>query len=170
MTTLDTPATLAPGNRLPLVDGTLVVLVGIPGCGKSTLASQYPASWRVCLDEYRLAATDDMADQSATPVAVQIQNLLLDARLARGLTTLADATNVFAHVRAGLLARARYWQRPAVAVLFDVPLAIAEAQNADRERVVPGDVLHDLHAQMPTAEQLHAEGFTAVYLAPRSDR
>ncbi|MFJ2202366.1 AAA family ATPase [Streptomyces violaceusniger] len=165
MTTLDTPAILTPGSRLPLADGTLAVLVGIPGCGKSTFVGQYPASWRVCLDEYRLAASDDMADQSATPVAVQIQNLILDARLARGRTTLADSTNVFAHVRAGLLARARYWQRPAVAVLFDVPLATAEAQNAARERVVPSHVLHDLHAQLPTADQLHAEGFTVVYLA-----
>lgn len=61
MTTLDTPATLTPGSRLPLADGTLAVLVGIPGCGKSTFAAQYPASWRVCLDEYRLAATDDFS-------------------------------------------------------------------------------------------------------------
>ncbi|MFC0602245.1 ATP-binding protein [Streptomyces palmae] len=165
MTTLNTSDTLTPDSRLPLADGTLAVLVGIPGCGKSTFAGKYPASWRVCLDEYRLAATDDMADQSATPVAAQIQNLILDARLARGRTTLVDSTNVFAHVRAGLLARARYWQRPTAAVLFDVPLATAQAQNATRERIVPSHVLHDLHAQMPTADQLHTEGFTAVYLA-----
>lgn len=106
-----------------------------------------------------------MTDQSATPVAAQIQNLLLDARLARGRTTVADSTNVFPHVRAGLLARARYWQRPAVAVLFDVPLATAQAQNAARERVVPSHVLHDFHAQLPPPGQLHAEGFTAVHLA-----
>ncbi|MEV4506001.1 hypothetical protein [Streptomyces klenkii] len=29
-----------------------------------------------------------MTDQSATPIAAQIQNLLLDARLARKLTTI----------------------------------------------------------------------------------
>lgn len=151
-------------SRLAFPDGALAVLVGIPGCGKSTFAAQYPASWRVCLDEYRLAATDEMTDQSATPVAAQIQNLLLDARLARGRITVVDSTNVFTHVRAGLLARARYWQRPIVAVLFDVPLATAQAQNAARERVVPSHVLRDLHAQMPTTDQLHAEGFTAVHL------
>jgi len=145
--------------------GTLVVLVGIPGCGKSTLAARYPATWRVCLDEYRLAATDDMTDQSATPVAAQIQGLLLDARLARGRTTVVDSTNVFAHVRAGLLARARYWRRPAVAVLFDVPLAAAHAQNAGRERIVPPHVLDDLQAHVPTVDELLAEGFTAVRLA-----
>ncbi|WP_274919444.1 ATP-binding protein [Streptomyces sp. WZ-12] len=165
MTTLDTTPPLPPGSRLPLADGTLAVLVGVPGCGKSTFAAQYPPSWRVCLDEYRLAATDDMKDQSATPVAAQIQNLLLDARLARGRTTLVDSTNVFAHVRAGLLARAGYWQSPVVAVLFDVPLATAQAQNAERERVVSSHVLDDLQAHLPTVDQLHAEGFTAVHLA-----
>ncbi|MFC9602472.1 AAA family ATPase [Streptomyces niveus] len=108
-----------------------------PGCGKSTFTARYPASWRVCLDVYRRLATDSEADQSATPAASEIQNLLLDARLSRGLRTVVDSTNVFGHVRAGLTARARYWQRPAVAVLFDVPLATAEGQNAARGRVVP---------------------------------
>jgi len=155
------------GSRLPLplVAGALAVLVGVPGSGKSHLAARYPASWRVCLDVYRELATDDMTDQSATPVAAQIQDLLLDARLARGLTTLVDATNIYLHVRTKLLARARYWQRPIVAVLFDVPLSVAHARNAGRERVVAPQVLDDLNAQMPTADQLLAEGFTAVYLA-----
>lgn len=71
MTTLDTQTTVAPlGIRLPLASGVLAVLVGIPGCGKSTFASQYPASWRVCLDEYRLAATDDMTSSPARPPTV----------------------------------------------------------------------------------------------------
>ncbi|MFF5147852.1 AAA family ATPase [Streptomyces sp. NPDC013157] len=151
-------------HPLTLPAGTLCTLIGPPGCGKSTFAARYPASWRVCLDLYRLAATDSEADQSATPVAAEIQNLLLDARLARGLITLADSTNVLAHVRAGLLARARYWQRPTVAVLFDVPLGIVEAQNAGRDRVVPPHIVRDLHAQLPSFEQLLAEGFGQVHL------
>ncbi|MEV7980830.1 AAA family ATPase [Streptomyces sp. NPDC086519] len=152
-------------HPLTLPAGTLCTLIGPPGCGKSTFAARYPASWRICLDLYRLAATDSEADQSATPVAAEIQNLLLDARLARGLIILADATNVFAHVRTGLLARARYWQRPTVAVLFDVPLDTVEAQNASRDRVVPTHIVRDLHAQLPSFEQLLAEGFGQVHLA-----
>ena len=41
-----------------LVPGTLCVLIGPPGCGKSTFAAQWPASWRVSLDTYRELATD----------------------------------------------------------------------------------------------------------------
>jgi len=44
-------------------------------------------------------------------------------------------------------------------------LTTTQAQNVGQERVVPHHVLHDLHAQMPTADQLHAEGFAAVHLA-----
>ncbi|MFG2220448.1 AAA family ATPase [Streptomyces sp. NPDC048685] len=146
------------------VPGTLCVLIGPPGSGKSTFAARYPDSWRVCLDTYRRLATDDEADQSATPVAAEIQSLLLDARLSRGLAVLVDSTNVFPHVRAGLLARARYWQRPAVAVLFDVPLATVEAQNAGRDRVVPLHIVREHHQLLPDVEQLHREGFAAVHL------
>ncbi|MFB6507523.1 MULTISPECIES: AAA family ATPase [unclassified Streptomyces] len=151
-------------DPLHIPTGTLCALIGPPGCGKSTFASRYPASWRVCLDEYRLAATDQMADQSATPVAAQIQTLLLDARLSRNLPVLVDSTNVFPHVRAGLLARARYWQRPSIAVLFDIPLATVEAQNASRDRVVPLHIVREHHQLLPTPDQLRAEGFAAVHL------
>jgi predicted kinase len=149
-------------NQLIIAPGTLVVLIGISGSGKSTYAAQYPPSCVVCLDTYRQMATDDAADQSATPVAAQIQDLLLDARLARGRTCVVDSTNLMPHVRAGLLARARYWQRPTTAVLFDVPLAVAEVQNAARSRVVPTDVLHAQHQQLPSIEQLRSEGFGKV--------
>jgi predicted kinase len=152
-------------DPLNLPAGTLCALIGPPGSGKSTFAARYPDSWRVCLDAFRKAATDSEADQSATPVAAEIQNLLLDARLSRALTTLVDSTNLFPHVRAGLLARARYWQRPATAVLFDVPLATVETQNATRDRVVPTHVVRDLHRQLPTAAQLRREGFRTVHLA-----
>ncbi|GAA4694313.1 AAA family ATPase [Streptomyces youssoufiensis] len=134
-----------------------------PGSGKSTFAARYPDTWRVCLDSYRRLATDVEADQSATPVAAEIQALLLDARLSRGLTAVVDSTNVFPHVRAGLLARARYWRRPAVAVLFDLPLPTVEAQNAGRDRVVPLHIVREHHQLLPGLADLRQEGFDAVH-------
>ncbi|MFF1908241.1 AAA family ATPase [Kitasatospora sp. NPDC058218] len=143
--------------------GTLVVLVGGSGAGKTTFATRrWPASWRLNLDSYREMATDSAADQSATPVADQVQTLLLDARLSRALTTVIDSTGLYAHVRASLLARARYWQRPACAVLFDVSLERRRLQSSGRERVVPDHVLLDQERLMPSAEQLLGEGFARV--------
>ncbi|MGW7444988.1 AAA family ATPase [Kitasatospora sp. NPDC054795] len=149
--------------NLTLDPGTLTVLVGLSGAGKSTYAARWPASWTLNLDSYREMATDDAADQSATPVALQIQDLFLDARLSRRLTTIIDSTTLLPHARAHLLARARYWQRPCVAVLVDTPLDQCRRQNAARARVVPDHVLTDQHSQLPTVERLLGEGFHAVH-------
>ncbi|WP_301274322.1 AAA family ATPase [Streptomyces sp. RKCA744] len=116
----------------------------------------------MCSASTRRSNREDDADQSATPTAAQIQNLLLEARLARGLTTVVDSTNVLPHVRAGLLARARYYQRSSVAIFFDLPLDICQARNTARARQVPKDVVRELHQMTPTAEQLTAEGFTSI--------
>ncbi|MFF2123529.1 AAA family ATPase [Kitasatospora sp. NPDC058184] len=144
------------------VPGSLIVLVGGSGAGKTTFAGRWPTTWRLSLDDYRQVATDDEADQSATTVAEHVQTLLLDARLSRNLTTVVDSTALLPHVRASLLARARYWQRPACAVLFEVPLETRRELNAGRERVVPDHVLVDQEQQVPTQAQLLAEGFVRV--------
>ncbi|WP_051838602.1 AAA family ATPase [Streptomyces sp. NRRL WC-3742] len=146
--------------------GSLIVLVGGSGAGKTTLATRcWPATWCLCLDDYRAMATDDASDQSATPVAAEIQNLLLDARLARGLTTVIDSTALLPHVRAGLLARSRYWQRPCEAVLFDTSLEARRRQNTGRARVVPDQVLISQEHLIPSARQLLDEGFARVTYA-----
>ncbi|WP_404953261.1 hypothetical protein [Streptomyces sp. 147326] len=44
------------------------------------------------MDPRNFVATDSEVDQAAAPVAVEIQNLLLDARFAQGLITLVDST------------------------------------------------------------------------------
>ncbi|WP_329046653.1 ATP-binding protein [Streptomyces sp. NBC_01422] len=154
-------------HPLDLPAGALCVLVGPPGCGKSTLAARWPDSWRVCLDRFRELATDSEADQTATSVAVEIQNLLLDARLSRARTTIVDSTNLETRIRADLLSRARHWQRATVAVLFDVPLDVVEARNASRRRVVHRHVVRELHQLLPTSDQLQDEGFTDVHLISR---
>ncbi|AWL90799.1 hypothetical protein ACIQJ8_33355 [Streptomyces globisporus] len=38
--------------------GSLCALLGPPGAGKSTFATQWPATWRVSLDAYRKLASD----------------------------------------------------------------------------------------------------------------
>ncbi|MEU5372487.1 AAA family ATPase [Streptomyces sp. NPDC005951] len=148
---------------LPLPEGAVCALIGAPGSGKSTFAARFPSTWRLNLDTYRALATDDESDRTATPVAAEIQNLLLNARLSRNLRVVVDSTNLHAHVRAGLLARALYWQRPTVAVLFDVPLDTVLTRNFTRSRVVDPRVVTDLHQMLPTAEQLTAGGFGTVH-------
>ena len=155
------------GLGLRFEPGAVVVLVGPSASGKTSYAVRFQSTSRICLDTLRGAVADDESDQSATTVAAQIQDLLLDARLSRNLLTVLDNTNLLPHVRAKILARARTYQRPAVAVLFDhVDLEECERRNAARARQVPTDILRWQHTLIPTAEQLLAEGFEDVLPAP----
>ncbi|NEA42732.1 AAA family ATPase [Streptomyces sp. SID11385] len=142
--------------------GALVVLVGPPAAGKSTWAAAYPETWTVCLDTYRALCADTEADQSATTDAVRLQDVILDARLARGLVTIVDSTATDAHVRRTLLARAHYWRRPASAILFTTSLNECLARNSARTRHVPESVIRRKHDQTPSAAELHDEGFDSV--------
>ncbi|WP_327332946.1 AAA family ATPase [Streptomyces anulatus] len=152
------------GAPFDLEPGTLVVAVGPPASGKSTaVARWFPATWRVSLDAYRGWLTDSEADQGASEEALAIRALVLEGRLRRGLTTVCDSTSITPAARADLLARAGAFNRPAVAILFDTPLEVCEARNAARERTVRIDVLREMHSQLPDAEQLLGEGFTAVH-------
>lgn len=145
----------------------LVVLVGPAGAGKSTWATRlYPASAILSLDAYRLAVSDDPSDQTATPTAVAVRDLLLDARLARGLTTVTDSTSCERRVREQLLATARRWRQPATAVLFDTDLGECLRRNAARSRVVPSRIIRAQHAARPDVEQLRAEGWDVVFTVP----
>jgi len=164
---LVTPGATSTGPLTPagagFVQGSLLVLVGPPGSGKSTWAAQVPSTWRVCLDFYRGLFTDSEADQGANEEALALRALVLEGRLRRGRTTVCDSTSIEPAARAGLLACARRHGRPAIAILFDTPLAVCEARNTARQRTVPVRVLRDMHAKLPGPEQLRNEGFNAVH-------
>ncbi|MGP4001511.1 AAA family ATPase [Streptomyces sp. 8N706] len=145
--------------------GTLVVPVGPGGSGKSRFAAMFPSSWVVCLDELRERVSGDAGDQSATREAVALQDLLIPARLTRGLTTVVDSTNVEARVRRGLVDHARQHGRPVAAVVFLTGLEMCEARNSRRpaNRRVPSPVLRRQYEQTLAAAPLLAdEGFTDI--------
>lgn len=129
--------------------GELVIPVGPPGAGKTSWTSaRFPASQIMSLDVYRGMCTDDVGDQSATPVALSLRDIVLEERLRRGLATVADATNVRRQYRLPLIQAAAFHCRPTVAVLFHTALAECLRRQGLRDRQVPEEVIRRMFADV----------------------
>jgi len=158
--------------RLSLAADTMLVLIGPSGAGKSTFAARHFATTEVLSsDALRAVVADDPNDQSATDAAFELLHAALALRLARGRLTVVDATNVERWARARLLDEARRHRRPAVALVFDLPLAVCLARNAARtDRRLPPAAIRRQHARMRASiERLAGEGFDPVAVLPTAD-
>lgn len=152
-------------RSLTIAPGTLVLLVGPAGSGKSTLAARHFAGDEVLSsDAYRAAIAGDPTDQSVNDAAFERLHADVEARLAAGLTTVVDATNVLGWARAELLTRARRNRRPAVAIVLALPLDLSLARNAGRvaERVPSATVRRQDRDLRASLARLEREGFTRV--------
>jgi zinc protease len=150
----------------------LVVLVGVAGSGKSTWARErFPPLAVLSSDQMRAMVSDDATDQSASADAFRVLHAVAVARLRRGLLTVVDATNLTAAARKPLRAMAARWSRPAVAVVFDLPLHACLARNAGRGAGrVPDAVVRRQHALFETAKgSLPREGYHAVHVLEQDD-
>jgi protein phosphatase len=156
---------------LIIPDPSLVVLIGAAGAGKTTFANRHfrPAEI-LSSDAYRALVAGDESDQRATRAAFGRLHRALERRLADGLLTIIDATNVERSARRALLARAEAAGLPAVAIVLDLPAATIFARNAGRssrtvdERVVRHH-LERLRQSLdgPTA-RLRDEGFRQIVI------
>jgi predicted kinase len=148
----------------------LVLLVGASGSGKSTFAARhFEANSVVSSDRLRALVAGDEADQQATEAAFERLHLWLDARLAAGALAVIDATNVEWMRRTELIGHARHHGRPAIAIVFDLPLELCLARNAVRPRNVRPAIIRQQHGELRRSlDRLDLEGFSAVHVL-RSD-
>jgi predicted kinase len=144
-----------------------VVLVGPAGAGKTTFAAAHFAPSEILSsDFFRALVSDDETDMRASAPAFAVVRFLVSRRLRRGRRTCVDATNVNRRERLPLVRAAARHGRPAIAVLFDLPLETCLERNRSRPgRKVPEAVIAAQWTAMPrTGATLLAEGFAAVEL------
>ena len=140
----------------------IVVLVGLPGSGKSTYLQQVaPSGGGLSSDAVRHLLADDETDQSIHVQVFQTLRYLLEQRLAISRpVTYIDATNLTPEERRPYLEIGRKWNCEVEAVFLDVPLEVCLERNAARPRKVPADALAKMAAKLvpPTME----EGFAHI--------
>lgn len=101
-----------------------VILVGLPGAGKSTFVrTHYPAHVHVSKDNFPPGARDKQARQDA----------MLRAALRNGQSVVVDNTNVSVADRAAIIAIAREFGARVVGIYIDATVREAIARNESRQ-------------------------------------
>lgn len=158
----------------------LVVLVGIPGSGKSTIAqrwqSQAPSRIVVSTDTIRAQLFGDATTQGPWPaiwreVCDRWQRGIHQIKTGQTQAVLYDATHAKRRDRRRTLQTARalgfttidgYW--------LDLPLEVCLERNQRRSRQVPVAVIHQMHQQLQRHPPHLTDGFNRLYtLAPSED-
>lgn len=147
-----------------LPDPALVVLVGASGSGKSTWAAQrYRTEEVVSSDALRGVVGSGTHDLDASTDAFALLEMIVTARVGRGLTTVVDTLGFDAGRRRRWVSEARAAGLPAVVVHLDTPDDLCRRRNAERDRPVPARALAEqLRRERVVTAEIEAEGWDLV--------
>jgi predicted kinase len=138
-----------------------VLLVGLPGSGKSTwvMGKQGVLS----SDALRELLADDPDNQNIHARVFRVLRELLKHRLElKRPATYVDATNLTPYEREPYVKLAHRFDCKIEAVFFDVPLDECIRRNRERKRIVPDQVIRKMAERL--VKPSTKEGFSRVYV------
>lgn len=154
------------GPVLAVPELSLVVLVGASGSGKSTFARENFGPFEVISSDFcRGLVSDDENNQAASADAFEVLHFIAGKRLAAGRLTVVDATNTQPAARKALVQLARDHDVLPVAIVLDVPEAVAVERNRSRtDRDFGPHVIRRQQDQLRRSlKGLGKEGFRKVH-------
>jgi predicted kinase len=138
----------------------VVLLIGLPGSGKSTWARRQPGGV-LSTDDIRTLLSDDATNQSIHGMVFATLRYLLRRRLElRVPVTYVDATNSTPHERRAYIKLSQWYDAQVEAVFFDTPVEVCKARNRLRDRVVPEWAIDMMAARLRAPSR--DEGFDRV--------
>jgi len=152
----------------------LILLIGLPASGKSTLAKQLQAE---CPDQ-DLISTDAIREKIFGSEAIQGSWLLIRQEVQRQFqsaiaahhTAIYDATNAQRSHRREIISIGRELGFTTITGIWvDTPVWLCLARNKQRNRQVPEEVIFRMHRQLRDAPPSLAEGLDYLLgLSPRT--
>src|SRR5665213_2511170 len=153
--------------NLSIPELCLVIMIGPSGCGKSTFARKYFRATEVVSSDFcRGLVSDDENSMEATEDAFDVLKFVVGKRLARGLLTVIDATNVQPEARKPLVELAREHDVLPVAIVLKMPENVCHERNKGRpDRTFGPHVVRNQLMQLRRGLRgLDREGFRYVYV------
>jgi predicted kinase len=150
----------------------LIILVGIPGAGKSTLAKKIMEKGFHCLsaDPIREELYGNAAEQGDKEEVFKVFFERFDDALAKELDIIIDNTNLNPRQRKPILERAQKANYSDVQLwLLDVPLDVCLKRNASRPRVVPDDIVANMFMELNRSGRPQRSEGKLVLIRPGND-
>lgn len=145
----------------------LIVLMGIPGCGKSTWAKEHVRETDavyVSTDDIREELTGDATRQDANDDVFSLAHQRVASALVAGCRVVFDSTAVTVAARGNMLAIAHAANDTVTKlVVFATPFMLCMQRNEKRERVVPDHVMDKMNIRYITSlSEIGYEGWDQI--------
>ena len=154
-------------NMLDLIHGgNLIIMVGPPGAGKSTIAEQICNDFDnfviVSPDKIREEITGDMSDQSQNDIVFsKVYGQLIDY-LEKGYNVIYDATNCRSTYRRKIIDVCKNYTYKIICLMSITPISDCIRRNDIRNRNVPEDVIERMYFNLRKHPPVIFEGYDLI--------